>query len=109
MATINKKIRQIADGFNIPPTFDIYLKQKDLDYSIKFLIYLMLNKIKKSPNITKTKFLFVDFINKIIDIVNETPIIDDSTEIINVICPKTNTITFSMSKNISGHMTFMII
>jgi hypothetical protein len=102
MSSINKKIRQIADGFNIPSTFDIYLKQKDLDYSIKFLIYLLLHKIKKSPTITKTKFLFVDFINKFIDIVNETPIIDDSTEIIKVICPKTNNITFSMSKKSLG-------
>jgi hypothetical protein len=102
MASINKKIRQIADGFNIPSTFDIYLKQKDLDYSIKFLIYLMLNKIKESPNITKTKLLFVDFINKFMDIVNEIPIIDDSGEIIKVICPKTNTTTFSMTKKSLG-------
>jgi hypothetical protein len=102
MASINKKIRQIADGFNIPSTFDIYLKQKDLDYSIKFLIYLMLNKIKDSSNITKTKLLFVDFINKFMDIVNEIPIIDDSGEIIKVICPKTNTTTFSMTKKSLG-------
>ena len=97
MASINDKIRQIADGFNIPPTFDIYLKQKDLDYSIKFLIYLMVNKIKKSPTITKTKLLFVDFINKFMDLANEIPIIDDSSEIIKVICP-----TFSMSKKSLG-------
>jgi len=102
MASINEKIRQIADSFNIPSNFDIYLKQKDLDYSIKFLIYLILNKIKKSPTITKTKLLFVDFINKFINIVNEIPIIDDSGEIIKVICPKTSTITFSMSKKSLG-------
>jgi hypothetical protein len=102
MASINEKIRQIANGFNIPPTFEIYLKQKNLDYSIKFLIYLMLNKIKKSPNITKTKLLFLDFINKFMDIVNEIPVIDDSSEIIKVICPKTNTTTFSMSKKSLG-------
>ena len=102
MSSLNEKIRQIANGFNIPPTFDIYLKQKDLDYSIKFLIYLMLNKIKESPNITKTKLLFVDFINKFIDIVNEIPIIDDSGEIIKVICPKTNNTTFSMTKKSLG-------
>jgi hypothetical protein len=102
MASINQKIRQIADGFNIPSSFDIYIKQKDLDYSIKFFIYLILNKIKKSPNITKTKLLFLDFINKFMDIVSEIPIIDDSGEIIKVVCPKTSTITFSMSKKSLG-------
>jgi hypothetical protein len=102
MTSINEKIRQIANGFNIPPTFDIYLKQKDLDYSVKFLINLIVNKIKKSPNITKTKLLFVDFINKFMDVANEIPIIDDSSEIIKVICPKTNNTTFSMSKKSLG-------
>ena len=57
----------------------------------------MVNKIKKSPTITKTKLLFVDFINKFMDLANEIPIIDDSSEIIKVICP-----TFSMSKKSLG-------
>ena len=62
MTSINEKIRQIADGFNIPSTFDIYLKQKDLNYSINFLTYLILDKFKKLPNINKNKLLFSDFI-----------------------------------------------
>jgi hypothetical protein len=108
MTSINGKIRQIADGFNIPSTFDIYLKQKDLNYSINFLTYLILDKFKKLPNINKNKLLFSDFINKSIDIVNDIPIIDDSSEIIKVICPKTNNITLSITKKslgILGHET----
>ena len=97
MTSLNEKIRQIADGFNIPSTFDIYIKQKDLDYSIKFLIYLMLHKMKESPNITKSKLLFINFINKFMDVVNDIPIIDDSGEIIKVIYP-----TFLMNKKSLG-------
>ncbi len=102
MTSFSDKIKQIYAGFDIPSTFDIYLTQKDLDYSVNFLIFLILYKFKNTPKITNNKLLFVDYINKFLDVVNDIPQIDDSSEVIKVICPRTNNITFSMAKKSLG-------
>lgn len=102
MTSFSDKIKQIYAGFEIPSSFDIYFTQKDLDYSVNFLIYMILYKFKNTPNITKNKLLFVDYMNKFLDVVNDIPQIDDSTEVIKVICPRTNNITFSMAKKSLG-------